>query len=261
LPSWERQRELLDLFFEAFPKTPLLVNFDEPKALEYGVKRGAGWRLDCWGDLGGRGKGMAHMLDMYPQQVVRTGIGDAWRQWPVSLETCGTPGSWKQWAGGYSAAQLQDIFDQALRWHATSINIKSTPIPKDWQPAWDEFQKNIGYRLVLRRFQYPRTVKAGRMMTVASWWVNKGVAPPYGDFVLAFEIGGVVTKTGADLRKWLPGDQIFDGNLYVPEAVKPGEHKLRVAVLDVRTGEAAVKLAIAGRQADGWYELGGIRVE
>lgn len=260
LPSWQRQKELLDLYFEAFKRTPLLVNFDEPRALEYGVKRGAGWRLDCWGDMGGRGKGMMHMLDLYPQQVVRTGIQDAWQRYPVSLETCGTPGSWKKWAGGYTDAQLQEIFDQALRWHASSINIKSTPIPKDWRPAWDEFQKRIGYRLVLRRFEYPKAARAGAMMRVASWWVNKGVAPPYRDFVLAFEIGGAVVKTDAALRKWLPGDQVFDGNIYVPETVKPGVHRIRAGILDPRTDKPAVRLAIEGRQADGWYDLGPVTV-
>jgi hypothetical protein len=260
LPSWQRQKELLDLHFDAFKRTPLLVNFDEPHALEYGVKRGAGWRLDCWGDLGGRGKGMAHMLDMYPQQVVRTGIQDAWQRYPVSLETCGTPGSWKKWAGGYSDAQLQGIFDQALRWHAASINIKSTPIPKDWQPAWDEFQKRIGYRLVLQRFEYPRSAKAGEMMAVTSLWVNKGVTPPYGDFVLAIGIGDAVVKTAADLKKWLPGDQVFDGNVYVPDNLTPGNYPLRIALLDARTAKPAVKLAIQGRRPDGWYDLGTIEV-
>ena len=261
LPSWQRQKELIDLYFDAFKRTPLLMNFDEPHALEYGVKRGAGWRLDCWGDLGGRGKGMMHMLDMYPQQVVRTGIQDAWQKYPVSLETCGTPSHWKQWGGGYTDAQLQLIFDQAVRWHATSINIKSTPIPKDWQPKWDEFQKQIGYRLVLSRFEYPKAAKAGETMPVTSWWINKGVAPPYGNFVLAVSIGDAVIKTPADLKKWLPGDQVFEGSLYVPETLKPGDYKLRVAVLDARTDKPAVKLAIQGLQEDGWYELGAIRIQ
>ena len=48
---------------------------------------------------------MMHMLDLYPQQVVRTGIQEVWRRSPVSLETCGTPLSWKQW--GYTDKQLQ----------------------------------------------------------------------------------------------------------------------------------------------------------
>jgi hypothetical protein len=261
LPSWQRQKELIDLHFDAFKRTPLLMNFDEPQALRYGVERGAGWRLDCWGDLGGRGKTMMHNLDMYPQQVVRTGIQDAWRRYPVSLETCGNPQDWKKWKGGYTNAELQDIFDQALRWHATSINIKSRPVPDDWKPAFDELQKKVGYRFVLRRFEYTESVVPGKMMPVKSWWINKGAAPPYLDLVLAFEIGGAVIETPVELRKWLPGDQIFDGGLYIPETLKPGAHTLRVAILDARTRKPAVKLAIQGRQPDGWYELGPVRID
>src|ERR1043165_1895479 len=128
--------------------------------MERGAGRGgrwdgwAGWggAARGWGDLGGRGKGMMHMLDLYPQQVVRTGIQEVWRRSPVSLETCGTPLSWKQW--GYTDKQLQYIFDQALRWHASSINIKSTAIPAEWKSAFRDFEKKIGYRYVLRRLEY-----------------------------------------------------------------------------------------------------------
>ena len=64
-----------------------------------------------------------------------------------------------------------------------------------------------------------------------------------------------------DPRKWLPGDSVFDGTLYVPETLKPGEYRLRVGILDPRTEKPAVRLAIEGRQPDGWYDLGSIRVE
>ncbi len=263
LPTWERQKELIDVHFEAFRRTPMMVNFDEPHALEYAVKRGAGWRLDCWGDLGGSGVAGwgAHMLDFYPQQAVRTGIAEAWRTYPVSLETCGTAMSWKKWGGGYTDQQLQEILDQALRWHAVSLNIKNQRFPDDWVAKFDELQKRIGYRFVLKKFQYPAAAKAGTVMPVRSWWINKGVTPPYNDFVLAMEIGGAVSKTSADLRKWLPGDQVFDGNVYVPDSLQPGDYKVRIAILDARTGTPAVKLAIQGRQPDGWYELGSIRIQ
>jgi hypothetical protein len=261
LPTWQRQKELLDVYFEAFKHTPMMANFDEPHALAYAVERGAGWRLDCWGDLGRRGEGMAHMLDLYPEQVVRTGVGEAWRNYPVSLETCGTTVNWKEWNGGYSDQQLQDIFDQALRWHAVSLNLKNTSVPADWAPKFDEFFKKIGYRFVLKKFQYPAAAKAGAVMPVRSWWINKGDAPPYKPFVLALEIGGVVTKTSADPRKWLPGDQIFDANVYVPEGLKPGDYKVRIALLNATTEKPVVKLAIQGLQPDGWYELGDIKIQ
>ena len=51
------------------------------------------------------------------------------------------------------------FMDQALRWHASTINIKSTAIPPEWKKAFDEFQKKIGYRFVLRRLEYPQSVK------------------------------------------------------------------------------------------------------
>jgi hypothetical protein len=258
LPDWSVQQALVDQYVAAFDRTQLLMNFDEPRALAYGTGRGAGWRLDCWGDLGGRGKDMMHMLDMYPQQVVRAGIQEVWRRSPVSLETCGTPLSWKQW--GYTGEQLRYIFDQAVRWHATSINIKSTAIPPEWRQAFREFEKRIGYRFVLRRLEYPAATAPGAMMTVGMWWLNAGAAPVYGEYWLALRIEDAVIRVPADVRKWLPGDAVFDGPLFVPESLKPGRHDVSVALLSPRTGKPAIHLAIEGRQPDGWYKLGTIEI-
>ncbi len=263
LPSMDVQKALIDVHFEAFRRTPLLMNFDEPTALAYGVGKGAGWRLDCWGDLGGRGKGMMHMLDMYPQQVVRTGIQDAWQRSPVSLETCGTAMSWKQW--GYSDKDIDYILAQAVRWHATSINLKSVAIPPEWKEKFIEFEKRIGYRFVLRRFEYPKAVKLGRMMPVSMWWLNGGAAPVYREYWLAVELrsesASAVERVPVDLRKWLPGDAVYDGSLYVDDKLPPGRYKIRVAILSPRTQKPAINLAIEGRQPDGWYEMGEIMLE
>lgn len=258
LPDWSVQQRLIDQYFEAFDRTRLLMNFDEPHALAYGTQKGAGWRLDCWGDLGGRGKSMMHMLDLYPQQVVRTGIEEIWRRSPVSLETCGTPLSWKQW--GYTDKQLQYIFDQALRWHASSINIKSTAIPPEWKPAFREFEKRIGYRFILRRLEYPASARGGAMIPLSMWWLNAGVAPVYGEYWLAVRIGDAVVRVPVDIRKWLPGDAVFDGSLYVPEEVKPGRQRLQIAIVSPRTGQPAIRLAMEGRQPDGWYDIGAIDI-
>jgi hypothetical protein len=258
LPDWPIQQRLIDQYFEAFDHTRLLMNFDEPHALAYGTQKGAGWRLDCWGDLGGRGKNFMHMLDLYPQQVVRTAIGEIWRRSPVSLETCGTPLSWKQW--GYTDKQLQDIFDQALRWHVSSINIKSTAIPPEWQTSFREFEKKIGYRFVLRRLEYPATIRTGAMIPVNMWWLNAGAAPVYGEYWLAMRIGNVVVRVPVDVRKWLPGDAVFDGSLYLPGGTKPGRQRLQIAILSPRTGRPAIRIAIEGRQPDGWYDVGTVEI-
>lgn len=256
LPAWSVQKGLIDVCIEAFKRTPLLMNFDELHALAYGTERGAGWRLDCWGDMGRPGRNFAHMFDSYPEGVARAGIQEVWKRSPVSLESCGTPGSWYQWK-----FDLDYIFDQALRWHASTINIKSTAIPAEWRPKFDEFQKKIGYRLILRRFEYPAAVQAGQMAAISMWWFNAGVAPIYRDFVLALQFGPEVIKASANLRQWLPGDSVVDESVYVPDGLKPGKYPVRVAILDPRTGQPAVKLAIEGREPDGWYRVGEIEVK
>jgi hypothetical protein len=256
LPAWEVQKALIDVFFKAFTKTPLLMNFDEFDALVYGCSRGAGWRLDCWGDMGRPGRNWSHMFDMYPQQIARGGLEDVWRKAPVSLEVCGTPGSWKQW--GFD---LKPIFDQALRWHASTVNLKSTKIPDEWKADFVEFQKKLGYRYTLRRIEYPQRVQAGTMAPVKMWWFNAGIAPVYRDYELALRIGQAKIPVPVDIRRWLPGDAVFEGTLYVDDAITAGSHKLSVAMLDRRTGKPAIQLAQEGRQPDGWYDLGTIVVE
>jgi hypothetical protein len=264
LPGWPVQKQLIDRYFDAFHRTPLLMNFDALEALRYGTQRGAGWRLDCWGDLGGRGKGMMHMLDLYPQQVVRAEAQEVWRRSPVSLETCGTPAGWNlQWH--YTPEQVDYNIEQALRWHASTINIKSTAIPEAWKQKFAEFQKKLGYRFVLRKLAYPAAVRRNTMAPISMWWLNEGVSPVYSDYVLAIELrgpsGDAVIRTSSDIRKWLPGDAVFEDSIFIPATLAAGDYRFRVALLDSRTLKPAVQLAIQGRQSDGWYDLGGIRVE
>lgn len=262
MPAFQFQKALIDIYFDAFKRTPLLMNFDEPQALAYGTQRGAGWRLDCLGDMGRQWKdrpSFSHMLDFYPQQIARMHVQDVWQRSPVSLETCWVPGFWKEkgWDVDY-------ILDQALRWHVSSLNVKSSPIPIEWKNKFDEFQKRMGYRLVLRRFEYSRTAKAGEMMPVHMWWLNAGVAPPYRDYILALQFRSdenrETTTLSPDVRKWLPGDAVVDQTVFVPDSLKPGTYQLRLALLDPRTSQPAIRLAIKGRGADGWYNMGTINI-
>jgi hypothetical protein len=261
MPDFSFQRPLIDLWLNAFQKTLLLMNFDEPTALTYGTQHGAGWRLDCLGDMRpGPGPYIpAEMLEIYPQQVVRSGIQEVWQQRPISLESCGTPSSWKK--DGYD---VDYILDQALRWHVSSVNVKSSPIPVEWKPAFERLQKMMGYRFVLRRLEYPHAVKPGDMMPVHMWWLNAGVAPVYHDYSLAIQLRSAkdtaIIRLPVEVRKWLPGDAVFDGTLYVPTTLPEGSYDFRVAMLDPRTGEPAIRFAIQGRSADGWYDMGSISV-
>lgn len=258
MPPFKYQKALVDIYLKAFKRTPLLMNFDQQHALSYATAHGAGWRLDCWGDMGK--PWWSEMIDVYPEQVVRAGIQNVWQRSPVSLESCGVVGSWLKY--GFD---VNYILAQALRWHVSSVNIKSSPIPAQWEKQFEDFEKKMGYRFILRRLEYPSEVRPGEMMPVHMWFLNAGVAPAYRKYVLAVQLyspdGEAVLKTPADVRTWLPGDAVFDETLYVPQTLNPGMYHFRVGLLDPRTERPAIKLAIEGRQPDGWYDLGAIQVQ
>jgi hypothetical protein len=263
MPSFECQKALIDIYFDAFRRTPLLMNFDQDRALAYATGRGSGWRLDCWGDMRTSSNQIffpPEMLDVYPQQIVRSGIQEAWTRAPISLESCWVPGHWQK-----EGWNLDYILEQALRWHVTSVNIKSSSIPPEWKGKFDEFQKKMGYRFLLRRLECPATARPGEMLPVKMWWLNAGVAPPYRPYSLALQLKSSAQEqiliTDADLRQWLPGDAVWEKALLIPQDVNPGQYQLRVGLLDPRTLLPVLRLAIQGRDQDGWYRLGEIKIE
>ncbi len=258
----EKTREaLVDSYLEAFPNTHLLMLLTDPKTNGYGLsKRNVGLRFDCLGDMGGFSPTWCHMYDMYPQDIIKCGFRDAWKTAPVSLEVCWVMRHWKDqgWDVDY-------IIDQSLKWHISSFNSKSSPVPKEWEPHVDRWLKKMGYRYVLRKFTYPSIVKPNGKLTFTSWWENKGVAPCYHPFPLALRLNSENEKAilllAADIREWLPGDNLCDSSVVVPEYLSEGEYQLEIAILDTLTHTPNVKLAIEGRRPDGWYPLGGIRVK
>ena len=250
---------LIDAYLEAFPKTPLLMQLADEKTNGYALgRRDVGWRVDCLGNMGMRSPEWSHMLDWYPQQIIRYGVADAWRRAPVSMEVCGVIGDWKD-----KGFDIDYIIDQSLKWHISSFNAKSSAVPPEWRQNVERWLKRMGYRFVLRKFTFPAAAAPRARLAFTSWWENKGVAPAYRRFPLALRLRGKRTEvltTGADIRGWLPGDNLYDGVVFVPPDMPHGEYALDLALLDPFTGKPAIRLAIAGRREDGWYELGRIQV-
>jgi hypothetical protein len=185
---------------------------------------------------------------------------DAWKKAPVSFEACWVMGHWMK-----NGWDVDYIIDESLKWHISSFNGKSSPVPEEWSPNVKRWLNRMGYRFALRKFTYPAALPPRGSLEFTSWWENKGVAPCYRRYPLALRLRGngrsEVLLTGADITGWMPGDNLYDNAVLVPAGMQPGEYDLEIAIVDPESRLPKVKLAIEGMQPDGWYTLGKLRVQ
>jgi hypothetical protein len=257
MPPWEIKQKLIDIYLESFKKTPLLMLIGDEQGLRYATGRGTGWRADSLGDPK-RCEPWCEMLDRYPQRIAAA-ASEAWKKAPVVFEVGRTFA--RHFESGWD---IDYTIQEALRWHVSSVNAKSSAIPKEWMPRFMEFIKRMGYRFELRKMEYRAKVRAGEMMPLQMWWVNVGVAPVYRRYNLAIELKGAKTSglipVDADVTGWLPGDDIVvDRDVWIPN-LEPGAYRVRVGLLDPFTGRPAIKLPLKGRTEDNWHDLGGIEI-
>jgi len=261
MPSVETRRKIIDAYVRSFRKTPLVMLIGDLDGLKYATSKGAGWRADCLGDMGGFSRRWCHMKDFYPQQIKKAGIEDVWKRAPVAFETCWDIRKWVN-----EGWDVRFIFDWALAQHTSLINNKSAPIPPSARPLVEKMLRFLGYRFVLVSADWRGEAERNRPLEVKMHWKNAGVAPCYYDYrpalALADESGKVkaVAVGKATVRDWLPGEFDIAQQIEVPRDLQPGKYRLLVAVVDPETGHPTVRLAIAGRRDDGWYPLGGVTI-
>jgi hypothetical protein len=262
---------LVDAYVDTFTSTPLLMMLYEGNSCRYALsKRAVGYRADCLGDMRTPSDyeadhkyfqpgGWCHMLDLYPRRIILAGMQDAWKKAPVSFEVCWVVQHWLDMGW-----DIDYIIDQSLKWHISSFNAKSSPIPPVLEPKINRWLKKMGYRLAVRRFAFPEQIARGELFPFTSWIENLGVAPCYKPFEFAIRLKGpsasFVFKTSARIMDWLPGDSVFDSAIPIASDVPPGEYAVQVGIVDPRTDAPAVKLAMAGITSDGWYHMDRVTV-
>ena len=271
------EEEAVDSYLTAFPDTPLLLPIgagdkhagqDFDPTLRYAADKGVGWRGDCFGDMN------YHMNGLYPRLINQWTLKEQWRKGKVGWESCWDLRTWVQ--NGWS---LRRIFDYGLALHGSTLNNKSMPIPAtaEVRAEIERFIRRLGYRFVIRKLARPAAVAVGGPLTLAMDWQNVGSAPAYRPYRLAFRLIG---STGIEriligkntVESWMPGtvEPFVDPppelplgpvvsvteTLTVPGDLTPGSYALSFAIVTPTGTSPALKLAIAGRLADGWYPAG-----
>jgi len=235
--------------------------------------RYVGYRFDCWGDyyIDGREQNnwgnkdkFSHMRDYYPPEIIKSGMVDSWKKAPISLEICWVFLKWLE-DFKFDEKVVSYIFDEALKLHISSFNAKSSPVPDIWSPLVDKWLIKMGYRFVIRKFDYPSSVNRQGQLAFASLWENVGVAPIYKDYKLAVRLRNaqktLILPVDVDIREWLPGDILCEDKLYIPYDAPLGKYQLEVAIVSPVSYEPRVKLAIEGKTNDGWYSMGEIEIK
>ena len=268
LLSESTRKALVDSYIKNFHKTPLVSQLGDAATVAdtlAGARNGGsagdptapvvGWRADCLGDMGGFDPKRNHMIDIYPEAIETLHLGEQWRTAPVSLEACWVMQHWKDvgWDPKY-------ITDQALKWHASTFNNKSSAVPEEWWPLVNEWLRHMGYRFTLRRFAFSASVGADRKLIYESWWENKGNAPAYRYYTPALRLsnasGSWVVPIEGDARHWLPGDVVQNGIAYLPDDMKHGEYEVSIALVEPLERRPRIHLANEGEEGDGWLPLG-----
>jgi hypothetical protein len=263
--SLENIRKFAKLYAESFVKTPRLALIGHDQMRE-SVALGAGWRCDCFGDMGGfpgpfpKNLQFGHMYDFYPQAIVSCGATDAWQTAPVHLETCWVPTCW--YRNGWD---MDLIMQQGFSYHATYFMPKYAALPVAWMEELAHFCRFMGYRYVLRNVVIDSAAAPGGAFHLTAWIENVGCAPIYRRYDVAFRLRQgsreeIITLNNVDIRKWLPGHAALDEYIQLPEGFGVGNVDLAIGLLDPATKQPRLAFAIEEQYADKWVPLGNVEV-
>lgn len=283
LPTVQRRQDIVDLYYDNFPNTPKIAledpfnratNTAEYSPLQTGIanfmkaKPAMGWRGDSWG--GKAGGNSTYFNDRYNLQHSNF-IQNMWETGQISLEISG--GTIGNWAYGSSTANgyddLWNSINRAVEWRATNINSKLGAIPQSMHNPLSYLAKKLGFRLVLWSAQNNSQAVSGEALNVSMTWENKGIAPPYRDFRIAFRLkdasGNVVDGSqkisNSSIKGWLPGSVIYSNASYdVPGSISAGNYELEIGLVFHNSLDTVLPIVVDQRNADYWVPNGSLTV-
>jgi uncharacterized repeat protein (TIGR02543 family) len=240
---------------EAFPNKLKLVRNQQPWDTE-GFKFGVYWDSFAHpGQKSGSWTSIKKANDTdgrYKNQVVEGEVAYNWGQdilTPVLGATPDATISTPQYYN-YLIDVIKELHCSALGW----VSDYSPTDPKNTTGAM-EVQKAFGYQFVLSEFSCSKRANQGSKVSISFKVINKGSAPFYENWPLAFVLIDETTRkivfteqiSGYDIRGWLPGDNYnnttrsytipaieytVDASITVPSNIATGQYMAGVTILE-----------------------------
>lgn len=247
----EDLQSLTDTYTEVFKNTRLVGQVTRYDLIEK-ANRKAALPIGCRGDGLGEPR---HIYDSYPQKMER--FGDSWKTAPVSFEAYWWIGEWKRknW-------DLDEIISLTLKWHISSFNAKSLPVPMEWKEQIDGWISRMGYHFAIDYFRFPEKAHPGETVLMKLGIDNVGVAPIYRRIPLHIRLKNgekCEIKTDADITKWLPGKNAVQFRVKLPENAGKGMCDIEIGIYNA---ENPVVYFCTDAERDGsFYRVGSMEIE
>ncbi|MBR2024139.1 MAG: DUF4832 domain-containing protein [Clostridia bacterium] len=244
---------ILDAYTGTFKNVFLLGQICAPELVEY-CRNSAkvGWRAD------GFGNGY-HMLDFFPS-AIHPIMTNYWKTAPVSFEAFWYMSEWKR-----QGWDIDELCEQALKWHVSTFNNKSSTIPFEWKDAVQKLLLKMGYRFALRTFKCPKKANAGDVLETYFWLENRGCAPIYKNLPVYIRLKNeryeYVFSPNIDIRKWLPDDNVEYFDIPLPTDIPKGHYEIAIKIGDGTVEKPHIHLAMQAKKTEDFYQLAQIEIE
>ena len=251
------RQQIIDMYLEAFPQTPLVYMSDDSELMNYALAHGTGLRRDGVGSpwIDERWAGT-------PAYAKVPTMGEAWLHAPIVFE-------WYQEYDYFIAHRwsLDAAIKFMLKNHVTMINDDLGPFPEKVRSKLEMLANRAGYRFVLRGLTQPKSPKPGDTIPIAMDWENVGVGKLYRPYRLTVALRNdanqvvATTISDADPREWLPGRHSANALLALPATLPAGQYTLQIGLFDAAGQRQPLHLAISAAEKDGWYTVSQLNVK
>ena len=257
------RRRIVDMYLQAFRRTPLVGMVDDEEALAYVLAHGGGYRCDGIGSPQIENRWVPEAGGRNPFYLSATSLAmkDAWLKAPVVFEWYGSFDYLKSQGWSVDAA-----VDFMLSNHVTFINDNLGRVPAGSLMQLQRLTLRAGYRFVLRDIALEKVVAPGASLNIKMNWANVGVGKLYRACQLKLALrnaGGLIVASlvvPTDPREWLPGEREVRALLAIPPATVAGDYALEVCLTEAERPGRNLRLAMEAPMAGGWYQVSHIIV-